>query len=912
MAALAPGWSFFIYVDVDGETTTRRTVLFDSGTDSRFQIVIEPWPLRAIGKMKIGVQEGENRERRWMRRGSGGATVKIERQEVMVHIFRELQELTPQGGRLLVLKDTTASLNQTEKFTIGCDADDFNCLHGDVRLVTIRFRSFDPKTEVPLAVNDLNYILGRTAICGNGIVEPGEECDGVDKTEAETNCACNCRKLCPPWGEYMEKYQFHDKHVTADYAAGTEGRTAGDYRVLMCMPGYSSTRRYRKKEIVYCEPDGQWTPPETVCKKDCARPYREEVIRQNLSYWVGGPEVNEKTHGTIVKVHCKGGAEVTISIPRVERTVKCIDGQYTIPGFHCEAYCQEYPDLGQMMYMVKLPPGVYPNSPESLQHMTYRNITCVEPHAPAGGASYSVVYCLHGQWTPRTIVCEYGCAAAPCSQYDAPPPPYLILRTSRNPHGSGRLADLVSQRDWLEVGCNPKEAVPACRKEGVDCLASTQLIWCLAGHWTPELHLKCIYHCPGFDEFPLAKTLGYKVTYTGNKHGDSSTVECDETHNSVTPNVTRETVRCEYGQYQTPRLTCRSKCLESPALPREGMHFVGDTENNNHGAIRSIACDTDNGFQPMTGQATEDLVCLDGHWSPRTLECKRGCGRDYLVSLRKANYTLRSPTLLKPDQPGTYPMSFKPMTVVSVGCDTGRGYRSSRLDVINPLAVEQERINITCLGESSFDPNIQWDMVTLECAASCPTDALQKVGRDPRYSEEWTYASNIGHTSITPTPQELRNPPPLPDAKGPNPAAKWRGVPDFVYHNSQVRIQCAEGSTPRAINASSIGPLASEEILKCQFGFCTPHLGLCGQLSAIPFPLLFVHSEENHEEIVCLDGLWGGRTLEFSKHCDPFPMLSIERYKAEMVKGGTGGQAFRDRSFGAEYEVTCQKGFFPS
>ncbi|CEL96607.1 unnamed protein product [Vitrella brassicaformis CCMP3155] len=870
------------------------------------------------------------------------------------------------------------SLRQPARMTVGCNTNGTECFQGVLETFLLRYKWINPRSQAfslpssrPLSEafvegisfiqqqqdppqksdltrvgQDLNSVLGRKTVCGNGIVEQGEECDAAEACGAQAGCSCACEKLCETWGSYQDKQGFTSRHLLTLHDEGTTGSFQGDYRMIGCGEGFSCADRTKPKEKIVCGQGGKWADATLDCRQDCVVPF-DKSPRYEPSLAVLTNPPNDTKHGTVLDVGCKGGTDLEESLPAslARDKTKCLDGEWTPVGLRCHAMCPEYPDLGVSVYKVTPARGS-----GSLKYGATRTIECEPPYVPMAGPMRDVVYCLNGNWTRRTIHCAKGCDTwIPVSHT-------VIVRTSATTESAvdgskkHQLNQVTGPHHWIDVGCDPQTSSPSCRKAArPGCVEDPQRIFCIEEKWTPPLRLQCIENCPGYDEFPLNKdptvAQRYEIAFGGNRHGDVTVVRCREGYDSVIGGMgmglEEDRVRCWYSHYEHVTIQCLQRCGPYTRLP-DGFIVRGD--GTRHGDTRTLQCDADKGFLPLIdtsqheGQGgteihnTETVTCIDGYWSPRTLQCRHSCSNKfpsqlclqpagslkceglYVIALNHTN-TGRPPTEM--------PQTFHPGSTILFSCDRSRAFSPDGED---PLTPDSERIEphvLRCLGDA--DPQNAWTAFHLTCRRACPTSAFIRLGArfQQRWAAEWVDTRYEGKSWRYSQLVE---------------AQANHELPPYLAHNSRVSITCAEGYTSRdAAQRVGEGVEGSEEItcydgrleptptLDCARA-CGPFrpLGSAYAVESFPYAGANFHGARRHikcspgadalteaTEAVseCQDGTWDDFTLLCERSCPPLADLDGNRYVLTQTIKGKRDAA---KGAGATYEIRCQGDLYPS
>ncbi|KAF8819396.1 hypothetical protein IE077_001070, partial [Cardiosporidium cionae] len=129
-------------------------------------------------------------------------------------------------------------------------------------------------------------------------------------------------------------------------------------------------------------------------------------------------------------------------------------------------------------------------------------------------------------------------------------------------------------------------------------------------------------------DIPVNTSLvsSYSTSTHGIVHGTSTAVSCQIGYNALT-GISPQILLCDQGRWVPPqgaKLICRRPCStyteeDSAVLGREyTLSGVGTT----HGSTRTVFCAR--GFARLAGPSSgsESLVCKNGNWTHRTLECR--------------------------------------------------------------------------------------------------------------------------------------------------------------------------------------------------------------------------------------------------------------------------------------------------
>uniref|UniRef100_A0A0G4HUA4 Sushi domain-containing protein n=1 Tax=Chromera velia CCMP2878 TaxID=1169474 RepID=A0A0G4HUA4_9ALVE len=595
----------------------RRFTLFDNGRGVSFAVAPSEDP-QTRNQVSVGLFWGPDiGQRVSVETCSGSAAVFALRllrtgDQASVHLFKEAvngeaMSIGPVGLQLSD-SDALALLSQAGRWSVGCDANGKQCFRG------------------------------RTAVCGNGKVEDGEDCDfrlpvkgrAIDRTVSELgapSCSCDCTFFCPQWEQFADESGWvSERGFEISEGLTTKGRARGDVRTVSCQNGKSTDVPGFEEETVKCLEAGKWSDPRLVCKDDCAAAF---VAPEGMA--VAG-DVSTRRHLTTVTVLCDGKSSTAAGVERRAHNVTCVDGVWGDPSLKCYGKCPEYPDEGHQGYMV----GGRGEKGFMEQGDTV-TVECSIGFHNASGETPQTITCEDGAFSPRTLDCQRlylhgafvflrgGGPDTDCRMPEVPSGAYRLIETSLGPEGPPK--DLVRHGDWMDVGC----------AEGFGSVSREvkERLWCLRGEWTDRL-MECIPDCPSQEHFPFSilneRTGGaYSISFEGSKHGDESVVSCSDgfspgaTLMAAAEEMRRERVRCMAGSFELSEFECFRDCPpfvldDEKAMVIEGGEGTGDF----HGASRTIACA--HGYSGVRGGASKaQTFCVEGKWTAVTLSCASLC-----------------------------------------------------------------------------------------------------------------------------------------------------------------------------------------------------------------------------------------------------------------------------------------------
>ncbi|CEM03304.1 unnamed protein product [Vitrella brassicaformis CCMP3155] len=293
---------------------------------------------------------------------------------------------------------------------------------------------------------DTAYFVSR---CGDGKVEPPEECDTGGEALGSSDCSCNCRKKCPPYASilgdralrfaarYVTPHQQRNAQATSPYGFTSsilvKAMEAGGALELKCREDVPSVvgdkRRNRTftadvasgRDIVICgaSRSGEFSPRLMDCYETCDPDsllwwQQTDIVlpeRQATLQLVSPRRAGLVRHGEAVRVRCNpsagvGGVEGAPS----EQTLECDDGHLEPLRLPCFAICPAE-IRGPPTYTLPISPSRYSISGEGFQEGATRTLSCRQGFTTPTDSTTTTeeIECIKGQWTPVTLVCEGQC-----------------------------------------------------------------------------------------------------------------------------------------------------------------------------------------------------------------------------------------------------------------------------------------------------------------------------------------------------------------------------------------------------------------------------------------------------------------------------------------------------------------------
>uniref|UniRef100_A0A0G4GIL5 Sushi domain-containing protein n=1 Tax=Chromera velia CCMP2878 TaxID=1169474 RepID=A0A0G4GIL5_9ALVE len=249
--------------------------------------------------------------------------------------------------------------------------------------------------------------------------------------------------------------------------------------------------------------------------------------------------------------------------------------------------------------------------------------------------------------------------------------------------------------DWRKIGC-----LQGFGSE--DPTSDSALVFCKDGAWEKS-PFRCKRNCAGTFQPPPHLLVTGAVNST--RHHTVLEIMCEGTRSPAAGHPLSSTVACVDGIWTPPLIQCFKKCPDFPSL---GDAYVQSSAFSNfqveghlrHGHTVTIECNSAAGYEAgrrsneiRISKETEDIVCIDGEWSPRSLECSALCPV-YEKPMSPYRLVTREDAL---------PELRKNGDAVKVACIEGA----------SPVGGLKEE-DVLCVGS-------QWAESLLECALDCPS-----------------------------------------------------------------------------------------------------------------------------------------------------------------------------------------------
>eukprot|EP00388_Colpodella_angusta_P022841 GDKJ01058381.1.p1 GENE.GDKJ01058381.1~~GDKJ01058381.1.p1 ORF type:complete len:2626 (+),score=519.67 GDKJ01058381.1:35-7912(+) len=456
-----------------------------------------------------------------------------------------------------------------------------------------------------------------------------------------------------------------------------------------------------------------------------------------VSQYVGDATTWRK-HLNAASVSCAPGFDVADSVVQTQRSVVCVNGEWTKSTLQCLKTCEPYVELGGGSYTVKVMNDDgstrNENNDEIIsEHIsrsgTRRKVSCNKGYGDAAGILEQTIVCSNGDWTKLRLDCDTNCGS-----YDHILKDYPDLRVvATNTGYEGSTQD--SPKASIELACVAGKG-PVGGK-------ATSKIHCIGGEWeSPEI--RCGALCPPQAEFKFFQSQvvdvnRYTVEWGGNSPGAATKVSCAESYSPLkrydaskpeSGLVTQSSVKvfCLDGSFEDVDFQCRRNCpkFQTPS-PSEAFKVLDDAQaSNEHGATRTLVCA--DGWSSTHHDIDRDTsVCVDGEWTVPELRCAPVCplARMAFIYCDYSNETGACSAPYEIIWSGKYGndtepsmswrdvTSVKPNVNLEVRCNEAAGYRPTD-------GSSNQWITTTCIGSTSPSAGPEaFTVIGRECEKSC-------------------------------------------------------------------------------------------------------------------------------------------------------------------------------------------------
>lgn len=514
--------------------------------------------------------------------------------------------------------------------------------------------------------------VGVADLCLNTVfdADSGESCDPTapssDSNAAET-CSCACEKGCS--SEFIPSDQSDPSSYVLTLSSLA---VAGSVGVLTCATGYTAPDGFPTSVDVTCSGSSWTVSQKFICRLDCtlgSQPWfaLSQFASKNSSLIVTDPELTTNVRN----VSISDGSAITIACNT--------SGGYARSSYSpvsansetlmCLDGSLQRPSLSCGIPCKSLTLPVYLSSDSSsLNDGSSWTLSCASGYEPAPSSpAIQTVSCWNGQFSSVVINCLGSCA------------PLSLL----DPEG---------------LAVSPAEALTSTTFDGSQAILS-----CSAGY------------------FPVPKLDGSAPS-------------------------TQETIRCDGMSWETPTIRCEPACpaalLDAVFLSsQESVGYkitfqvqtaTGTADVPHHGDQIVLECDTANGYYGVSASDKyyEVLRCSSGLWSKKSLECRKGCLGEPVISANGGIEVSRQ--VMGSDGSSTVSKSavFRHGSWIEYGCAEGsQGIRT--------------------IGRSSTDASSRsraycfsgvWTRTDLKCKSNCQPLAVSTIfgvsltGSNPTYS----------------------------------------------------------------------------------------------------------------------------------------------------------------------------------
>eukprot|EP00916_Digyalum_oweni_P017951 GHVL01029841.1.p1 GENE.GHVL01029841.1~~GHVL01029841.1.p1 ORF type:complete len:2263 (+),score=406.87 GHVL01029841.1:170-6958(+) len=602
----------------------------------------------------------------------------------------------------------------------------------------------------------------------------------------------------------------------------------GSYRQIKCADGYNSTPSEPTMQTVHCTEAG-WDRLILRCEADCGDFELDE------GYIVEGDKNSEGSqeylHGSELEIKCAAGYDIVWG--HQPNKIVCTSGKWSPLQIECSPNCDKFSFL----------PRNYEVSGSGLYQGAQRTVICAPGFFNSDNPNLQSqkIECRLGKWDFKTIICTEDCSEFKCPdrtpwkncKYKKPEVPSLR-------HGSS-----------FKLMCNSSFA-PTNKLMPLE-----DIIECSSGSWSHRT-LQCEPQCPPYESLHFS----YIVKGSGSSHGDYRDITCNTQEGYYSEDeIAEERVICMKGKWTHYSLSCRKACdlfllgdpldkyliLEYPGGPPANDTSVDNDEPmtapRGHGAWRRISCRP--GTSPHSGHSPDDIYCMDGTWTSRTLECRENCP----VFIAPTGYVIKT----APPQTSDYT---KHGFTYEIECDEANGY-------VTPEGYSSSEF-ILCFN-GSISP------IFIICKKICDLDigyieeGTSVTGEDTRHASTILVECRSGYKSERYENEKLKcidghretaTIECLSSCMKPLPLSPYYSVAQSsgLNHGAVQEVSCSQGSSP------VYGPVSGTD------------------------------------RRICINGVWSDLSIQCTVNCIPPPEFTGLKYQG-------GGQL----THGASRNVTCDE-----
>uniref|UniRef100_A0A0G4HMK1 Sushi domain-containing protein n=1 Tax=Chromera velia CCMP2878 TaxID=1169474 RepID=A0A0G4HMK1_9ALVE len=747
------GWSLGVFVDVQSIREDERKVLFDNGAGFRVGVVG-----KKDGKMDFGVLPSDGSKFEARGKGvmaetcvgfpalfvitieeKGGSDEKpsfgIWKSGAKMRSREELPETTGKDVGVNVWE----RLGGLGRMTLGCDVRGEECFDG--RLGYFFFLREKVDDIGALTEEILSETLDVSGRCGNGQIDPGEQCD--PETEGDTLCSCNCQSRCVPFEEAVG-----GENVRRFLKEG-EGRDYGSKLLLRCnrFAGfYSESGQLDDSDEIQCgvtEP-GKWTFISLSCKESCSvlqAPWLKDP-EEERKYRIEEEQFMEDTaplrHGSEVTVACREPFEASGGEGGRQKLV-CVDGtmepKTLTCGLPCKVEEENFPSgslsergafanrqVGSLECKHGFTPPLHADRPSEHKSEGEEGRAARAQAEEAAGETHGhsplaaqILSCDDGVMSRASLQCREKCAPLSRTELERS---HVELLTEEELNESA-LGMGMEAGSFATLKCQPGSS-PSTMADGRS-LPDSSSLRCEGASWA-ALPLRCTEPC---SRLPLPTEMkgepdshvdrqgggtqffGAEADVASIPFGDVVDVSCDEDAGfEVEEGVEQETetVVClgkEKG-YSPLSLLCHPVCKSGPSgidatlYTAEGEMPPGPPYR--HGATLRYKCNS--GFSPSDPQIQSgSVVCSAGSWTRLDLHCLSTCPPFDVSEIHNRN---AEPVGVSMDDILHNDKLRQHGAVVRLQCPSGQ------------MGKHREA------GQAVTCVNGQWEEITLQCTKTCP------------------------------------------------------------------------------------------------------------------------------------------------------------------------------------------------
>eukprot|EP00388_Colpodella_angusta_P016590 GDKJ01041082.1.p1 GENE.GDKJ01041082.1~~GDKJ01041082.1.p1 ORF type:complete len:3117 (+),score=784.93 GDKJ01041082.1:135-9353(+) len=216
---------------------------------------------------------------------------------------------------------------------------------------------------------------------------------------------------------------------------------------------------------------------------------------------------------------------------------------------------------------------------------------------------------------------------------------------------------------------------------------------------------------------------------------------------------TGEVLVCNLGAWSPRTLSCANHCSEFSLPPTMADLYTVSGTGTHHSSSRTISCA--NGSHGTQGFNSQEVFCLDGKWTARTLTCRRGCSSTDLPfvapgvvsSLEKEGIDTSSEESTRYSHGAQWKYECTP-TAAEREKSLSSGKTLDISSTYNAVEVAGSALTVKNNSQSIQCLNGQWNQLVLMCKRDCGSAPLPDTERY-RYSahkralDEWAFLYDL-------------------------------------------------------------------------------------------------------------------------------------------------------------------------